>query len=142
MQKQTVKQNQRGQSMVEYVVVLAALTAALLAPGLGSVGVTQDDTDSLLRAVASKHRGHGYALSLSEIPETDTLSELSEYYDSLGKYPDLSAQLASGADVLDQLASTLNTADSTLKNFDLDAFEDPFGSIDWEPDLGIFDTLY
>ncbi len=127
--------------MVEYVVVLAALVAALLAPGLGSVGVTQDDTDSLLRAAASKHRGHGYALSLSEIPETDSLADLSTYYDSLGKYPELSAQLASGSDVLNQLASVLDTVDSSMQSFGLDAFEDPFKSID-PPDLGIFDTLF
>ncbi len=132
---------QLGQSMVEYVVVLAALVAALLAPGLGSVGVTQDDTDSLLRAAASKHRGHGYALSLSEIPETDSLADLSAYYDSLGKYPELSAQLASGSDVLNQLASVLDTVDSSMESFGLDAFEDPFESID-PPDLGIFDTLF
>jgi len=119
---------QTGQSMVEYVVILAALTAALLTPGLGSVGLTQNDADSLLRAAANKHRGHGYALSLSEIPETDDLVQLSAYYDSLGKYPDLSAQLASGAGTLTQLSNRLNTINGTLQGFNINSFTNPFNS--------------
>lgn len=109
--KSTIRKLQTGQSMVEYVVILAALMAALLAPGLGSIGTDQTEQDSLLKAVVDKHRGHTYALSLSEIPETDDMASLSNYYDSLGKYPDLSQQLGKVGRFtggLKQLGSALN----------------------------------
>lgn len=137
-----ISRRQTGQSMVEYVVILAALSAALLAPGLGSVGITQNESGSLLEAIASKHRGHSYALSLSEIPETDDLTELSVYYGTLGKYPELSPQLAAGASTLGNLANTLNQVDNTLQNFDISKFKDPFNNINVKPDLGIFDTFF
>ena len=110
---------QRGQSMVEYVVILMALSAALLAPGLGSVGLDQDtDRNSLLHAVANKHRGHMYALSLSEIPETDDLDELTAYYDSLDKYQGLSGQmgglLANINGSLNRISNGLNAAANTI----------------------------
>lgn len=133
---------QTGQSMVEYVVILAALSAALLAPGLGSVGITQSESGSLLRAIANKHRGHSYALSLSEIPETDDLSELSTYYDNLGKYPVLSGQLAAGASSLGNLANNLNKVDNTLQKFDISKFKDPFNNINLKPNLGVFDDFF
>ncbi len=138
MNYQITTSSQTGQSMVEYVVILAALTAALLTPGLGSVGLTQNDSDSLLRAAASKHRGHGYALSLSEIPETDDLAELATYYDSLGKYPELSAQLGSGASALGQLANRLNTIDQKLQSFNISSFSDPFSNVSLTPSIGPF----
>lgn len=80
---------QRGQSMVEYTVVVVALALALLAPGLGS-------NESLRQAVENQQNGYSYAISLSDIPETDDLTELADYYDSLEKYPDLSSDLRGG----------------------------------------------
>jgi Flp pilus assembly pilin Flp len=105
---------QSGQSMVEYTVILAALTAALLLPGLGSVGTSESDTDSLLKAVADKHRGQGYVISLSEMPESNDLLELADYYDRLGKYPELSAQLRSGSHTLGQFTNGVNQLTSNL----------------------------
>ncbi|MGD2117609.1 MAG: hypothetical protein PVG66_04560 [Chromatiales bacterium] len=112
-----MKQKQRGQSMVEYVVILSALTAALLMPGLGSVGTSQSDANSLLKAVADKHRGHGYALSLSEIPETADLAELAAYYESLGKYPELSPQIKTGAQKLGEFSNQLTNLGNLLSSF-------------------------
>jgi len=109
---------QRGQSMVEYVVILMALSAALLTVDYtsrtgvdmpeGYIGTSEADEGSLIQAIHMKHRGHNYALSLAEIPETDDWVALADYYDSLNKYPELSAQIRSGGDKLGQLTSGIN----------------------------------
>lgn len=101
---------QRGQAMVEYVVILAALTAALLLAGSGSV-------EELRQAVVDKQRGQSYALSLSEIPETDDLGELAGYYKDLGKYPQLAEQLDGSGAQLNQLADRLEQTNQLLGNF-------------------------
>lgn len=121
---------QKGQAMVEYTIVVMALIAALLAPsiwlssdtsGEGTIGLDQSQQGTLLRAVANKHRGYGYALSLAEIPETDgtdvKLKELAAYYDSLGKYPGLSAQLKQGANKLTQWNGQLNSLNKLLSQY-------------------------
>ena len=125
---------QRGQAMVEYTVVLMALMAALLAPGLwpssdqggdGLVGLDQSRQGTLLRAIADKRRGFGYALSLAEIPEVDgadgsgggsnnKLARLADYYDSLGKYPGLSAQLRQAGGKIDGWGQQLNDLNNVL----------------------------
>jgi len=105
---------QLGQSMVEYVVILGALSAALLAPGLGSIGTSPTDQNSVLKAISDKHRGHGYTISLSEPPETDELLVLADYYDRLGKYPELSAQLRSGGTKLGAFSSHLTQLGSAI----------------------------
>lgn len=127
---------QVGQAMVEYTVILLALTAALLAPSLwrssggdetGVIGLDQSQRGSVLRAVANKHRGYGYALSLSEIPEMDgpkqpgqaqePLMELADYYDSLGKYPKLSPQLRAAGGQIGTLTSQVNGLTSQLTRY-------------------------
>lgn len=115
---------QSGQSMVEYVVILMALAGALLGTGdggvvitqTGNIGMAQTDPNSLLKAVSDKHRGYGYALSLSEIPETDNLLELALYYESLNKYPELSPQIKSGAAKLGELSNHLTNLGNLIKN--------------------------
>ena len=115
---------QAGQSMVEYVVVLMALTAALLYTDYttrsgeslpkGYIGTSESDQGSLIQAINQKHRGHSYALSLSEIPETDDLQQLKIYYDSLNKYPQFSPQLGSIASKIGQVSSNLNKVTNTV----------------------------
>jgi len=102
---------QNGQSMVEYTVILAALTAALLAAGPGSV-------EELRQGVVDKQRGYSYAISLSEIPESGDLQEIAAYYKRLGKYPALQPQLAAGGQKLGQFVSQLEQADKLLSQFD------------------------
>ena len=107
-----------------------ALVAAVLAPSLwpssrgdedGIIGLDQSQQGTLLRALADKHRGYGYALSLVEIPEADgsdaKLRELAAYYDSLGKYPGLSAQLKQGANKLTQWNNQLNQLNKELSRY-------------------------
>lgn len=85
-----------GQSMVEYTVILAALSLVLFGVGEGS-------SSQLSTAVQNKQRGYTYALSLSTIPETDNYLELANYYDSLGKFPELSRQMHIVADPLNDV---------------------------------------
>jgi len=120
MKRWTGKRLQGGQSMAEYVVILMALTAALLWPWDGTeegrpVGLMQNDPGSLLQAVANKHRGHVYALSLPEIPETDDLVDLADYYDSLGKYPELSPQVRQGGQLLDDIKRVVGLMADLIK---------------------------
>ena len=116
---------QPGQSMVEYVVVLGALSAALFAanqkPGelcdddqVGYIGSHECDKGSLIQAINQKHRGQGYALSLSEIPETDNLGELQAYYDDLEKFPELSKQLGDISNKLGQVNSGIKKATTVV----------------------------
>lgn len=128
---------EQGQAMVEYMVVLAALITALLMVGQGAVGLSQDDKGSVLKAVADKHRGQGYALSLSELPETDDMVALADYYDSLGKYPELAKQLKQGGEALNQATSIVNQINDLLKDFK-PVWENPFKATDLKPDLGPF----
>lgn len=95
--------------MVEYVVILSAITVALLTPGLGSVEDLED-------AVQDKQRGYSYALSLSAIPETDDLTELADYYDSLGKYPELSAEIRSGDQAMKDFVESYTNIVGPLKD--------------------------
>ncbi len=133
--------HQKGQSMVEYVVILGALSAALLLPGLGSVGTEQSDGNSLLKAVADKHRGHGYALSLSEIPETDKLIELADYYDKLEKYPELSPQLRTGGQMLGSFSNHLTSMTSLMTSFSASSISSPFDGVSLKPDFGFFSKI-
>jgi len=120
---------QRGQSMVEYTVILAALTAALLAAGRGSV-------DELRKAVIDKQRGYSYAVSLSEIPESGDLTEIAAYYKRLDKYPGIQAELAAGGRKLGQFARQLEQADRLLSQFDPANAGKPLDQLpDWPPAL-------
>jgi len=60
MKKRNIK-NQRGQSMVEYLVVVTALIAALI---LG------DDVMKQMRdALKGSYEGYSYTLSIAEMPD-------------------------------------------------------------------------
>lgn len=101
--------HQGGQSMVEYTVVVAALTLALLAPGLGS-------NESLRQAVVNQQNGYSYAISLSDIPETDDLTELANYYDSLEKHPELANDLRGGDQAMKDFADKYMETTGKLKD--------------------------
>lgn len=104
--------------MVEYVVILGALSAVLLTANYtasdgtdypqGYIGTGEGDQGSLIQAINMKHRGHNYALSLTEIPESSDWTTLADYYDSLNKYPQLSPQIRSGAQTMGQITNGLN----------------------------------
>jgi len=99
----------KGQSMVEYLVVTSAIALALLAPGLGSV-------DNLEDAVQDKQRGYSYAVSLSSLPETDDLAELADYYDSLGKHPELAKEIRAGDQAMKDFVAAYINVTEPLKN--------------------------
>ena len=101
---------QRGQSMVEYIVVVSALAMALLVPGLGS-------NESLRQAVVNQQNGYSYAISLSDIPETDDLTELADYYDSLARHPELSKDLRNGDQAMKDFADKYMETTGKLTGF-------------------------
>jgi len=62
-----VKQ-QRGQSMVEYVVIVAAIIAALYYTGRGDVMKQMRD------AMKGSQEGYSYAISIAELPDKNDAS--------------------------------------------------------------------
>jgi len=118
----------RGQSMVEYIVITSAIMLALLTPtGQGFIASLSGGVPaqgSFEDAVQDKQRGYSYALSLSTIPETDDLVELANYYDSLDKFPDLSNEIRSGGSAINSVGNSYSSFTQLLKNFQLPTLPD------------------
>jgi hypothetical protein len=123
---------QCGQSMVEYVVVLSALTLAVLAVGDGDFSTPEDSNiDELRQAIDFRHRGYTYAVSLSEIPEAESPLEVAQYYDSLGKYPELASQMSAGYSTIESYVDKYVNVTTALRDFDPgSALPDSFEDID------------
>jgi hypothetical protein len=126
------KNSQSGQSMVEYAVVLAALTLAVLAIGDGDFSTPEDSNiDELRQAVDFRHRGYTYAVSLSEIPEAENPLEVAQYYDSLGKHPELASQMSGGYSTIESYVDKYVNVTTALRSFDPgSALPDDFEDID------------
>lgn len=123
---------QYGQSMVEYVVVLSALTLAVLAIGDGDFSTPEDSNiDELRQAIDFRHRGYTYAVSLSEIPEAENPLEVAQYYDSLGKHPELANQMSGGYSTIESYVDRYVNVTTALRSFDPgSALPDSFEDID------------
>jgi len=131
----------RGQSMIEYIVVTSAIMLILIKPSLSDTVFTREEPkfqvvqggwgvisslssgvpaqNSFEDVIHDKQRGYSYALSLSTIPETDDLVELADYYDSLGKFPDLSNELRSGGTAINSVANSYSRISNLLESFQL-----------------------
>lgn len=126
------KKSQSGQSMVEYVVVLVALTLAVLSLGDGDFSTPEDgNMDELRQAIDFRYRGYSYAVSLSELPESENPLEVAQYYDSLGKHPELASQMAGGYTAIEDFVEDYVNFTSGLRNFDpSSSLPDDFEDID------------
>jgi hypothetical protein len=125
-----IKKYTTGQAMVEYVIVLVALTLAVLAVGDGDFSTPEDgNIDELRQAVDFRYRGYTYAVSLSEYPESEDLLEIADYYDSLGKHPELADQLRGGYSTIESYVEDYVSTTSYFRDFDPD-LPDDFESID------------
>jgi Flp pilus assembly pilin Flp len=113
----------KGQAMVEYIVILVALSAALISAGNGSIGFSKDDKDSLVQALHNRYTTQAYALSISEIPEGRDLGELADYYLALDKYPGLSPKLKTADEALTVVTSGLDLVTTGLDG--LKEYADP-----------------
>jgi hypothetical protein len=124
--------SQSGQAMVEYVVILAALTLAVLALGDGDFDTPEDSNiDELRQAIDFRHRGYTYAVSLSEIPEAESPLEVAQYYDSLGKHPELASNMSGGYTAIQNYVDQYVNVTSALRSFDPGtALPDDFEDID------------
>jgi hypothetical protein len=125
------KEFQSGQSMVEYVVILSALTMAVLALGDGNFDTPEDSNiEELRQAIDYRHRGYTYALSLSEIPEAENPMEVAMYYDSLGKHPELASQMARGYSTIQNYVDRYVSVTTAVRSFDPSDMADKFDEID------------
>jgi hypothetical protein len=125
------KKSQSGQSMVEYVVVLSALTLAVMALGDGDFNTPADSNiEELRQAIDYRHRGYTYALSLSEIPEDENPMEVAMYYDSLGKHPELAGQMAMGYTTIQNYVDQYVSVTTAVRNFSPSDMADKFDEID------------
>jgi hypothetical protein len=116
----------KGQAMIEYVVILGVLTSALLYVGnpddvdSGHIGFSKDDEGSLIQALHDRYTTQTHALSISEAPELTSYSELALYYKSLDKYPELSQKLDDAGVFLNKVTAGLvavNDGVETLKEY-------------------------
>lgn len=104
---------QAGQSMVEYLVIVGALTAALIGTGgLGTVGFSKNDEKSLMQAMHDHFEFQTFALSISELPERRDLADLAEYYEGEGKFERLSNQLGWVGDPMGKFVDKLGSLDN------------------------------
>jgi hypothetical protein len=106
--------------MVEYTVILVALTTALMTAGLGSVGLSKNDDQSLLQGLHKRYTTQAYSLSITELPEGRNLTELAEYYESLDKYPELRQRLQDAAASITKVSQGITQVSSgvnTLKSY-------------------------
>lgn len=130
MTKSNPKIRQTGQSMVEYTVILVALTMAVLAVGDGDFSTPEDSNiDELRQAIDFNHRGYTYAVSLSEYPESEDLAAIADYYDSLGKHPELADQMRGGVSTIKSYVTDYVETTSYFQDFDPD-LPDDFEDID------------
>jgi hypothetical protein len=125
------KNSQSGQSMVEYVVVLAVLTLAVLGMGDGDFSTPEDSNiDELRQAINYRHGGYSYAVSLSEIPEAESPLEVAQYYDSLGKHPELASQMSGGYSAIQNYVDQYVNVTTGMRNFDPSELPNSFENID------------
>lgn len=113
------RQYQLGQSMVEYTVILIALSAALFtvtSSDYGHVGTQKLDVNdpnfekydrSLLQAMHNRYEAQSYGLRISDLPERN-IDEITGYYNRLEKFPTLSSEIAQVSSNLNKLNQNLN----------------------------------
>lgn len=125
------KNRQAGQSMVEYTVILVALTMAVLAVGDGDFSTPGDSNiDELRQAIDFSHRGYTYAVSLSEYPESEDLLVIAEYYNDLGKHPQLADQMSGGTSTITSYVTDYVETTTGFSGFSADDLSSEFENID------------
>ena len=119
------KRHQLGQSMVEYTVLLIALTAAMLTVSGGEYGHVgtrkstpteqhyQQYDRSLMQAVHQRYRAQSYGLRITELPELN-VDGLSQYYNRLEKFPALSSEINKVAGHLNKVNQNFNDVNEGL----------------------------
>jgi len=117
--KGSIKRYQSGQSMVEYTVILIAMSTALYTvttSEFGHVGTQKlEVTDpnfekynrSLLQAMHNRYEAQSFGLRISELPERN-FDEITGYYDRLEKFPTLSSEIGQVSSNLNKLNQNLN----------------------------------
>ncbi len=113
-----IKRYQSGQSMIEYSVVLVALTVALLnvydEPDQVTLGLNKDDENTLMYAVHQRYTAQSYGLRISELPERENMEDIAAYYDELEKFPKLSKKLHSVASSLNEVTGYVNDINTNI----------------------------
>jgi len=127
---------QSGQSMIEYTVILMALTALLVNvsgdPDESTLGLSSEDKNTLMYSVHQRYTAQDFGLRVSELPERENLDDITNYYDELEKFPDLSKKLNSVASSINTVTEAVDDIESnisTLSNYDLDAVKDDVKSL-------------
>lgn len=68
---------QQGQSMTEYIIVLAAIL------GLYALTPMKDEISNLETAINNKSKGYAYGISLSDYPDAENVNDLINHYPAL-----------------------------------------------------------
>jgi hypothetical protein len=117
----SLKKHQKGQSMIEYTVILIALTTTLYSVTQGSsttgiVGTNKDQKGSLMNALHERYTDQSLAIRITELPEYRDLGEISTYYNQLNKFPTLSGQIYRADAEMDKLKNQLDTYNGYVQN--------------------------
>jgi hypothetical protein len=109
------KRKQLGQSMVEYTVILIAITVGLSAVVIGNEkGLDDDNNPSLLGAMHTRYNQQSYAVRLTELPESQDLTAIVSYYSALNKYPELVNNMGQAATKIKEVTGKIDSVSSKL----------------------------
>jgi len=109
------RSRQLGQSMVEYTVILAAITVGLSALVIGNEkGLDDDNNPSLLGAMHTRYNQQSYAVRLTELPESQNLTEIVSYYTALNKHPELVKNMGQAATKIKETTEKIDSVSDKL----------------------------
>lgn len=109
------KRKQLGQSMVEYTVILVAITVGLSALVIGNEkGLDDDNNPSLLGAMHTRYNQQSYAVRLTELPESQDLTAIVSYYTALNKHPELVKNMGQAATKIKEVTGKIDSVSNKL----------------------------
>ena len=135
MNNSSQRHRQAGQSMIEYTVILVALTTTLYSVTQGPstttvIGTDKDQDNSLMQGMHRRYSEQSFGLRITDLPEYSNIDDIKGYYENLGKYPELSKKLGSAAASINQVTAGLDTLNNHIEQ--LASYKERLKNIDQE----------
>ena len=135
MNNSSQRHRQAGQSMIEYTVILVALTTTLYSVTQGPstttvIGTDKDQDNSLMQGMHRRYSEQSFGLRITDLPEYSNIDDIKGYYENLGKYPELSKKLVSAAASINQVTAGLDTLNNHIEQ--LASYKERLKNIDQE----------
>ncbi|MCJ8337757.1 MAG: hypothetical protein MJK10_04755 [Pseudomonadales bacterium] len=121
--------------MIEYTVILVALTTTLYSVTQGPstttvIGTDKDQDNSLMQGIHRRYSEQSFGLRITDLPEYSNIDDIKGYYENLGKYPELSKKLGSAAASINQVTAGLDTLNNHIEQ--LASYKERLKNIDQE----------